>query len=114
MTRLLKLAFITVCAALCVPSTFTSLASARAGYCQIEIINSMQNDMSVHVRFDDGHPLQPFKIYAHDAPHYISLHYNGYCHSGAHITMEAIHFPHNHVVYDAWTHADSTVHAVPH
>ncbi|MGH7660989.1 MAG: hypothetical protein ACRENA_08785 [Vulcanimicrobiaceae bacterium] len=98
---------------LCLVLAMAQSAPARPGYCEIELINSMNNDVSVHGTFDDGHPLTRFRMYAHETPHYISLHYSGYCHSGMRLTVESIQTPHNEVIYNAWTHKDATVRIVP-
>lgn len=53
----------------------------RPGYCEIEVINNSFDNVSVGGSFDDGQPLVPFNIKTYDAPAYISLYYNGYCHN---------------------------------
>lgn len=89
-------------------------ASAVAGHCEIAIVNTMHDDVIVHGTFDDGHPLAVFRIHSGDAPHYVSLYYSGYCHSGMHLTVEDIHPSHHRIIYNAWTRTGSTVRTVPH
>ncbi|MGC1183065.1 hypothetical protein [Legionella sp.] len=78
------------------------------GYCQIEIINDSFTDVYVYGNFDDGSSID-FSIYRYEAPHYISLFYYFYCHSGMYLTIQS---PYG-VVYSGWTNVDSTVHIVP-
>ena len=59
-----------------------ALKGALPGYCEIEIVNDSMNDVRISGIFDDGTRLSPFNVYSFEAPHYISLHYYGYCHSG--------------------------------
>ena len=94
-------------------SSVAAKPSMLPGYCEIELINSTYNDVNVYGTFDDGAPLMPFRMYSFESPHYISLFYYGYCHSGMRITIESIQFPYNVVIYDAWTYANSTVRVVP-
>lgn len=89
-------------------------APAAPGHCQVEIVNRSSHVVMVHGTFDDGSPLHPFRVYAGDAPHYIELHYHGYCHSGLHLKIESIQSPHHVQMYDAWTHVNSTVQLVSH
>lgn len=77
-------------------------------YCQIEIINDSYTDLYVYGTFDDGSTID-FSIYRYEAPHYISLYYYYYCHSGMYLTVQS---PYG-VVYSGWTSVDSTVHIVP-
>ncbi|EHL31044.1 hypothetical protein LDG_6951 [Legionella drancourtii LLAP12] len=78
------------------------------GYCQIEVINDSFTDVYVYGTFDDGSTID-FSIYRYEAPHYISLFYYFYCHSGMYLTIQS---PYG-VVYSGWTNVDSTVHVVP-
>ena len=59
-----------------------------AGDCEIEIINQSYADVHVTGVFDDGYDLSPFNIYSFESPHYISLFYNGYCHSGMDLDID--------------------------
>lgn len=78
------------------------------GYCQIEIINSSFTDVYVYGTFDDGSTVD-FGIYRYEAPHYVSLFYYFYCHSGMYLTIQS---PYG-VVYSSWTSVDSTIQIVP-
>ena len=78
------------------------------GYCQIEVINDSFTDVYVYGTFDDGSTVD-FSIYRYEAPHYISLFYYFYCHSGMYLTIQS---PYG-VIYSGWTNVDSTVHIVP-
>lgn len=78
------------------------------GYCQIEVINNSFTDVYVSGRFDDGSMID-FSIYRYESPHYISLFYYFYCHSGMDLTIQT---PYG-IVYSQWTSVDSTVQIVP-
>ena len=81
-----------------------------AGYCEIEIINSSFNDVSVYGVFDDGVTMQPFNVYSFESPHYISLYYYGYCHSGMNLYINTFG---GSYVYSGYTPAGSTIRVVP-
>lgn len=98
--------------AICLIFAMVRNTLASPGYCQIEIINSMTENVSVRGVFDDGSRLSSFRVYGHEAPHYIDLYYHGHCHSGMHLTVEELHSP-RHVLYDRWTRTGSTVRVVP-
>ena len=98
-----------LCLTLGLALPFAGRASARQ-YCSIEIINNRHDTASVLVRYDDGSTVHML-VHAFDAPHYVSLFYHGYCRSGAHVRVETL--PHHIVIYDRWTHVDSTVRMVP-
>lgn len=78
------------------------------GYCQIEIINSSYYDVRVYGIYDDGSSVD-FSIYSFESPHYISLFYNFYCHSGMYITINSMY----QTLYSGWTDVNSTIHIVP-
>jgi hypothetical protein len=78
------------------------------GYCEIEIINNSYDDVRVYGSFDDSSPLDPFTIPYYDAPHYISLHYYGYCHSGMNLLIQSRWG----TIYSGWTNVNSTVRIV--
>lgn len=78
------------------------------GYCQIEIINDSFTDVRVYGTFDDGASLD-FSIYRYESPHYISLFYYGYCHSGMYITIQSPFY----TIYSGWTNVNSTIRIVP-
>lgn len=78
------------------------------GYCQIEIINDSYTDVRVFGTFDDGSTLD-FNIYRFESPHYISLFYNFYCHSGMYVTIQSPFY----TVYSGWTNTNSTIRVVP-
>ncbi|AWN73692.1 hypothetical protein LEAN103870_13520 [Legionella anisa] len=78
------------------------------GYCEIEIINNSIDNVRVYGSFDDGAPLDPFTIFYYDAPHYISLYYYGYCHSGMNLLIQG---PYG-TIYSGWTNVNSTVRIV--
>ena len=82
--------------------------SMYPGYCQIELINDSYTDVFVYGTFDDGSTID-FNIYRYEAPHYISLYYYFYCHSGMYLTIQSAYG----VVYSGWTNVDSTVRIVP-
>ena len=109
----MRFVLIAVSSALCLALLSGVRASAYPGYCEVEIINSMQNDVNVHGTFADGRPLTPFRMQPHETPHYISLQDHGYCQSGMHLMIAAIQSPHNTMIYNAWTRPGSTVRLVP-
>lgn len=78
------------------------------GYCQIEIINDSYTDLHVFGTFDDGATID-FNVYRFEAPHYISLFYYSYCHSGMYITIQSPFY----TVYSGWTDVNSTIRIVP-
>ena len=45
------------------------------GYCEIEVINSSYQNVSVYGTFEDNSQMMPFDVYSGDYPHYISLFY---------------------------------------
>lgn len=77
------------------------------GYCQIEIINDSTMDLWVSGTYDDGSYIG-FDVYRFDAPHYISLYYDAYCHRGMYLTIQS---PYG-LIYSGWTNVDSTLHVV--
>lgn len=80
------------------------------GYCEIEVINDSYTDVRVYGTFDDGAPLSPFNIYTYEYPHYISLYYYGYCHSGMNLYIETwLGYP----VYSGYTYVNTTLRIVP-
>ncbi|MCL9685522.1 hypothetical protein [Legionella maioricensis] len=78
------------------------------GYCQIEIINNSFTDVTVFGTYEDGSSLA-FGIYSFDAPHYISLYYNLYCHSQMYITVQSPYY----TLYSGWTNVNSTIRILP-
>ena len=78
------------------------------GFCEIEIINDSFSDLRVSGTFDDGTGLD-FYIYRYEAPHYISLFYYGYCHSGMYLTVQTPFY----TVYSDWTNAYDSIRVVP-
>ncbi len=66
----------------------SSSQASFAGTCEIEIINDSYDDLVVYGRFDDNNYMMPFNIPWRDAPHYVSLFYNGYCHQGMDFYIE--------------------------
>lgn len=60
----------------------------RPGFCEIEIMNYSNSDVRVWGVFDDNTTID-FFIYRYEAPHYINLYYNGYCHHSMYITIQA-------------------------
>lgn len=78
------------------------------GYCQIEIINDSFTDVNVFGTFDDGSTIN-FNVYRYESPHYISLFYYFYCHSGMYLTISSPFY----TVYSGWTNVNSTVRIVP-
>jgi hypothetical protein len=80
------------------------------GYCQIEIINSSFDNVTVYGTFDDGTSMAPFNIYSYESPHYISLFYYNYCHRDMY--LDIVTFSGYHV-YSGYTRTESTVRIVP-
>ncbi|CEG57498.1 hypothetical protein [Legionella fallonii] len=78
------------------------------GYCQIEIINNSFTDVTVFGTYDDGSTIA-FDIYSFDAPHYVSLFYNFYCHSQMYITVQSPFY----TLYSGWTNINSTIRILP-
>lgn len=81
---------------------------AYPGFCQIEIINDSFTDVNVSGTFDDGAGIN-FNIYRYESPHYISLFYYFYCHSGMYLNIVS---PYG-TVYSGWTNVNSTIRIVP-
>ena len=81
-----------------------------AGYCEIEIINNSYEDVSVYGIFDDGSTVGPFNIYSFEAPHYISLYYYGYCHSGMDLYIDSWSGYH---LYAGYTPRRTTIRVIP-
>ncbi|OGV51977.1 MAG: hypothetical protein A3F46_07185 [Legionellales bacterium RIFCSPHIGHO2_12_FULL_42_9] len=79
------------------------------GYCQVEIINDSNQYVTVSGRFDDGAPLQPFNIYPHEIPHYISLFYYNFCHQSMYLSITS----NGYVVFGGYANVNSTIHIVP-
>jgi hypothetical protein len=80
------------------------------GYCEIEIINLSYTDVHVTGVFDDGTYMQPFNVYAYEAPHYISLYYYGYCHSGMDLDIDSFSGYH---LYGGYTRVQNSIRIVP-
>jgi hypothetical protein len=80
------------------------------GYCEIEVINNSFEDVRVYGVFDDGASLLPFNVYSFESPHYISLYYYGYCHSGMDIFIDTLSGYH---LYAGYTERRSTIRIVP-
>jgi hypothetical protein len=80
------------------------------GFCEIELINSSFDNVSVYGRFDDGSSMIPFNIYSFEGPHYVSLFYYNYCHRDMY--LDIITFSGYHI-YSGYTSVDSTVRLVP-
>ncbi len=80
------------------------------GYCEIEIVNQSYEQVRVFGIFDDGSSLPPFNIYMNDAPHYISLYYYGYCHSGMNLYVDTLD---GYSVYSGYTPTNTTIRVVP-
>lgn len=80
------------------------------GFCQIEIINSSFDNVTVYGTFDDGTPLIPFNVYSFESPHYISLYYYNYCHRNMY--LDIVTFSGYHI-YSSYTRTESTIRIVP-
>lgn len=80
------------------------------GYCEIEIINHSYDDVRVYGVYDDGVGLAPFTIYSYESPHYISLYYYGYCHSGMDIYIDTLYGAH---VFSGYVPRYTTIRIVP-
>lgn len=81
---------------------------AYPGFCQIEIINDSYNDVNVLGTFDDGTSIN-FNVYRYENPHYISLFYYFYCHSGMYLSIAS---PYGNV-YSGWTNVNSSIRIIP-
>lgn len=90
--------------------TITAKKASYAGYCEIEVINSSFNNVTVYGVFDDGVALAPFDVYSFESPHYISLYYYGYCHEGMNLYIDTWS---GYNIYASYTYAGSTVRVVP-
>lgn len=77
------------------------------GYCEIEIVNDSHYTVRVNGVFTDGYELEPFRIYPHEYPHYISLYYYGWCHYGMDIYIETLA---GYRVYSGYTRRYDTIH----
>ncbi|KTC66179.1 Uncharacterised protein (plasmid) [Legionella adelaidensis] len=80
------------------------------GLCEIEINNFSYEDFIVSGQFNDGTPLIPFYIYVNDAPHYISLFYNGRCSHGMMINITNLA---GYPIYSQYTPRYSTINIIP-
>lgn len=80
------------------------------GYCEIEIINTSFDDVTVYGIYDDGVSMNPFNVYSFESAHYISLYYYGYCHSGMNLYIDTFSGYH---VYAGYTPTRSTIRIVP-
>ena len=98
--------------AVCFVLAAAGIAPAAPGYCQVEIVNRSHHDVLVDGAFDDGSRLPGFRMYSNETAHYIDLHYHGYCHSALRLEITSLQVPHR-VIYEAWTHVNTTVHIVP-
>jgi len=87
-----------------------STNAAWAYGCEIEIINRSYEDVTVFGVFDDGYPLEPFNVYSFEAPHYISLYFNGYCHNGMELDIDTFNGEH---VFSGYVRGGRTVRVVP-
>lgn len=76
------------------------------GYCEIEIVNDSHYTVRVTGIFSDGSDLEPFIIYPHEYPHYISLYYYGWCHYGMDIYIETLG---GYRVYSRYTRRYDTI-----
>ncbi len=76
------------------------------GYCQIEIVNNSHYTVRVFGIFDDDEELEPFRIYPHEYPHYISLYYYDYCHYGMNLYIETLG---GYRVYSGYTRRYDTI-----
>tara|TARA_Y100000588_G_C14151814_1_gene880882 strand:+ start:904 stop:1347 length:444 start_codon:yes stop_codon:yes gene_type:complete len=93
------------------PATGQAKTSLKwPGYCEIEIINDSFSDVIVTGVFDDGSLLNSFAIPAHDAPHYISLYYYGYCHNGMDLYIDSLD---GYRLYSGYTPNRTGLHIVP-
>ncbi len=80
------------------------------GYCEIEVINNSFDNIRVFGIYDDGAYLSPFSIYTYESPHYISLYYYGYCHSGMNVFIDTFS---GYRIYSGYTATNSTIRVVP-
>ena len=80
------------------------------GYCQIEIINSSFDHVTVYGVFDDGLPLTPFNVTSFGSPHYISLYYYNYCHSDMY--LDVVTFSGYHI-YSGITRTNTSLRIIP-
>lgn len=79
-------------------------------YCDIKIHNKSYEDVHVQGVFDDGSSMEPFNVYSFESPHYISLYYYGYCHSGMDLYIDTWS---GYRIYAAYTPSGRTIHIVP-
>ena len=84
--------------------------SLMPNFCEIEIINSSWDNVTVYGQFDDGSALIPFNIYSYESPYYISTYYYGYCHSDMY--LDIVTFSGYHV-YTGYTRTESMIRIVP-
>ncbi|KTD53049.1 hypothetical protein Lqui_0004 [Legionella quinlivanii] len=88
----------------------TQKGAMLPGYCEIEVINSSFDNVTVYGTFDDGTTLTPFDVYTFESPHYIDLFYYGYCHKTMY--LDIVTFSGYHI-YSGYTRVNSTVRIVP-
>lgn len=93
-----------------IEKSFTDKNFTWPGYCEIEIINRSYQDIYVYGDFDDGYRLDPFMIYSFEGPHYISLFYYGYCHSGMYLYIST---DQGYLLYSGYAQRRSSIRVVP-
>jgi hypothetical protein len=84
--------------------------SKTIGQCEIEIINSSTQYVTVYGTFEDGSPLTPFGAFPDNSSHFISLFYNGYCHPHMFLDILDVYGAH---IYTAYTAPNKTIRIVP-
>lgn len=73
------------------------------GYCEVELYNNTFSTISIYAEYDSWNKLH-FVMYPQER-HYVSLDYNGYCHSSMY--MEA--YDANGMFYNKYTPVDYTL-----
>ena len=80
------------------------------GYCDIEIINSSFENVTVYGTFDDGINMEPFNVYSFGGARYIPLYYYGYCHAGMNLYIESFS---GYPVYSGFAQTGGTIRILP-
>ena len=81
------------------------------GYCEIEVLNRSYDDVRVYGVYDDFTPMKAFKVYSYGSAVYISLFYNGYCHSGMNLFVD--NWDDDYNIFTGYVKTNTTLRIVP-
>ena len=80
------------------------------GYCEIELINSSYDNVTVSGVFDDGLSLATFSMYSFGMPQYIDMYYYGYCHAGMSLYIDTWS---GYRIFAGYAQTNTTIRVVP-